>query len=177
MPNNLLVTGESGIGKSTVLLEAAEFLRPRALSGFLSPRVSDAQADSGWMIEGFNGVAGLIAHPTIESEHRMGAFGVDMDLFERCIDAELESLGNADVVMIDEIGIIGGWSEIFRDYVTRVLDSEVPVVAIVRLRDGDFSDQIKLRDDTETWTVTVENRNSISGEIARWAEAFDAIDA
>ena len=127
MPNNLLITGESGIGKSTVLMEVVDFLKPRAMSGFVSPRVSDAQADSGWMIEGFNGVAGLIAHASIESEHRMGAFGIDMDLFERCIDVEQESLGGSDVVVIDEIGIIGGWSEKFRDYVVRVMDADVPV--------------------------------------------------
>jgi nucleoside-triphosphatase len=177
MPNNLLITGESGIGKSTVLAEVVEFLKPRVISGFVSPRVSDAEADSGWMIEGFNGVGGLIAHASIESEHRMGAFGVDMEMFDRCVAAEAQSLDGADVVVIDEIGIIGSWSDIFMDYVNRAMDEDVPVVTIVRMRPGEFSDQIKSRDDAETRIVTVENRNSISGDIARWVEAFDSPDA
>jgi len=37
MPNNLLLTGVSGVGKSTVLAQAAELLKPWSISGFISP--------------------------------------------------------------------------------------------------------------------------------------------
>jgi len=66
MPNNLLVTGKSGIGKSTVLAKVAELLEPRVISGFLSPRNHDGVTDQGWKIVGFNGVTGIVAHPDIQ---------------------------------------------------------------------------------------------------------------
>ena len=177
MPNNLLLTGVSGVGKSTVLTEAAELLKPRAISGFLSPRTTGAGSQSGWLIEGFNGVSGLVADPSITSTLNMGAFGVDMELFNRCVDVEMASFVGSDLVMIDEIGIIGGWSQRFQAYVTRVLDDTIPVVAIIRSESGVFSDQIKLRNDVELWTVTEQNRSSLAGDIASWVNGVKAFDA
>jgi nucleoside-triphosphatase THEP1 len=131
MPNNLLVTGKSGIGKSTVLAKVAELLEPRVISGFLSPRNHDGVTDQGWKIVGFNGVTGIVAHPDIRGHQRMGSLGVDMELFDRCVGSENGTLSESDLVIIDEIGIFSDWSEIFRDYVTRAMNADVLVVAIV----------------------------------------------
>jgi nucleoside-triphosphatase len=173
MPNNLFLIGESGVGKSTALAQAAEFLAPRAISGLLSPRLTDGELNSGWRIEGFNGVSGLVVHSSIESTRRMGSFGVDIDLFERCVEAESGALADADLVIIDEIGLFGDWSNSFREFVTSALDAEVPVVAIVRRKRGEFSDEVKLRSDAESLLVTQDRRDSLPGDIARWVEAFD----
>lgn len=173
MPNNLLITGKSGIGKSNVLAAVAELIEPRVISGFLSPRLKDDVTVQGWNIVGFNGVTGVVAHPDIQGSQRMGSLGVDMELFERCIGSESETLNESDLVIIDEIGLFSDWSEIFRDYVARALNSDTPVVAIVRQKKGQFSDQIKQRTDVEIWTVTEQNRDSIHGDIAKWAEGHD----
>ena len=173
MPNNLFITGESGVGKSTAVAKVAEFLAPRAISGFLSPRLSDDKSDSGWRIDGFNGISGLVVHASISSAQRMGSYGVDMELFERCVDVESGALDGSDLVLIDEIGLFGDWSQSFREFVTRALDAEVPVVAIVRKKSGEFSDRVKLRDDIATWLVTEDQHESLPGDIAHWVEAFD----
>jgi nucleoside-triphosphatase THEP1 len=107
----------------------------------------------------------------------MGAFGVDMELFNRCVDVEAASCVGSDLVMIDEIGIIGDWSKRFQDYVTRALDSTIPVVAIIRFKTGEFSDEVKLRNDLETWTVTENSRDSLAGDIASWVNGAKAFDA
>lgn len=173
MPYNLLITGESGIGKSTALSQSVEFLSKRRIAGFLSPRVVTDGSDPGWRIEGFNGVSGMFAHASIRGRHRMGLLGVDIDLFERCISSETSALSRSDLVIIDEIGIIGGWSEAFRQFAERALDSTVPTVAIVRQKSGDFSDRVKSRDDVEIWTLNREIRDVMPGDIARWVEATD----
>jgi nucleoside-triphosphatase THEP1 len=171
MPNNLLITGESGIGKSTVLNEAVEYLEPRSFAGFLSPR--HAVRDSGWMIESFNGDEGLLVHESILSRDRLGSLGVDMALFERCVASEAASLDSVETVVIDEIGIIGGWSTALMKFVLDALDSRVPTIAIIRQKSGEFSDQIKLRPDILIWDVDTNNRDSIPKEIASWVERFD----
>ncbi len=171
MPNNLLITGESGVGKSTALIEAIEYLEPRTFTGFVSPRSNIG--DSGWMIESFNGDEGLVAHPSINSRHRLGLLGVDMELFERCVASEAASLGKTETVIIDEIGIIGGWSTEFKKFVLAALDSRVPTLAIIRKKSGEFSDQIKLRSDVKIWEVNTRNRDSISREIAQRVRLFD----
>ena len=172
MPNNLLVTGESGVGKSTALKQATEHIGSRTIAGFLSPRVVDDRSDSGWRIEGFNGVSGLLAHASISGRHRLGLLGVDMELFKRCIAAETAVVGRADTLIIDEIGIIGGWSSEFRRFARRALDSHIPTIAIVRQKSGELSDEVKGRDDIEIMTVDKENRDIVASEIARWIGSF-----
>ena len=174
MPNNLFITGESGIGKSIALAGAAEELFPRRISGFLSPRNVIAGVDHGWSIEGFNGVSGVVAGREIASDRRLGSYGVDIELFDRCVAAESKALAGSDVVLIDEIGIVGGWSPVFIEYAEQAMQSAVPLVAIVRQKSGELSDRVKKRDDSEVWTVTRENRDDMAGEIAGWVESFDA---
>ena len=171
MPNNLLITGESGIGKSTALSEAVEYLEPRSIVGFLSPRISTV--DSGWMIESFSGVEGLLVHSSIVSPHLLGSLRVDMELFERCVTSEAASLADTETVVIDEIGIIGGWSDAFMKFVSDALDSRTPLIAIIRQKKGEFSDQIKLRPDVEVWKIDMSNSDSIPTKMASWVERFD----
>ena len=118
-------------------------------------------------------MSGLLAHASISGRHRLGLLGVDMALFERCIASEFAKITSADVVIIDEIGIIGGWSREFEKFVRRALDHDVPTVAIVRQKSGELSDEVKSRGDVESWTVDRDNRDWISGDIALWVESFD----
>ena len=94
-----------------------------------------------------------------------------MELFDRCIASDYAASSTASVVIIDEIGIIGGWSIEFQRLVESALDSTAPTVAIVRQKPGDFSDRIKSRDDVEIWTVTLGNREFVSIDIAKWVRA------
>lgn len=174
VPNNLLITGESGVGKSSALSRAVDSLGPMRCAGFLGLRhtVGETARTPAWRIDGFNGVSGLLAHTSIKTGHRLGRLGVDMELFERCVASENAALGSADVVIIDEIGIIGGWSGKFVRFTETALDSSTPTVAIVRQKSGELSDQVKLRADIELWTVTRENREIISTGIAQWVRAL-----
>lgn len=173
MPNNLLITGESGVGKTSALSSAVDSLGSVEIAGFLGPRNAglESSGGAGWRIDGFNGVAGLLAHSTIQTRYSIGRLGVDMELFERCIASEYAALSMANVVIIDEIGIIGGWSIEFQRLVESALASTTPTVAIVRHKPGDFSDRIKSRTDVEIWTVTLENREFVSTDIAKWVRA------
>jgi nucleoside-triphosphatase THEP1 len=175
MPNNLLITGESGTGKSSALSRVADDLSSLRTAGFLGLRetIVESAESPAWRIDGFNGVSGLLVHTSIKSRHRLGSMGVDMQLFERCVATENAAMSSADIVIIDEIGIIGGWSDRFLRFTEAALDSSTPTVAIVRLKPGDFSDQVKSREDIELWTVTRDNRETIDTNIAHWARALN----
>ena len=149
-------------------------LRSLRIVGFLGPREAHSRSvgSPGWRIDGFNGISGLLAHPSIQTRHRLGLLGVDMELFERCVASEYAALRSADVVVIDEIGIISGWSKNFRKFTETALESSTPTVAVVRQKPGEFSDRVKLRNDVVLWTATRDNRETISSDIEDWIMAF-----
>jgi len=52
------------------------------------------------------------------------------------------------MVLIDEIGTIDGWSPRFVEYVEPLMESTIPLVAIVLQKSGELSDQTKASDVT-----------------------------
>ena len=92
----------------------------------------------GWRLDAFDGDGGVLAHLDMQSEYRMGNYGVNIALFERLVDSQLKLDAQADIYLVDEIGIIALWSPKFVNSMTELLDSPKKVVAIVRQRGGGF---------------------------------------
>ncbi len=86
----------------------------------------------GWTLKGINSVEGTLAHVSLESEIRMGRYGIDLELFASIVDAELDQNQPADAYVIDEIGLISAMYPPFDPLLNACLDSETPVIAIVR---------------------------------------------
>lgn len=176
MPNNLLITGPSGIGKSTVLRNAAEAMKDLRVRGFLSAEIVESGHRVGWSVEGLSGLSGTLAHGSIESEFMLGSIGVDMELLEQIVTKEFLSCEPADLLVIDEIGIIGGWSETFEKAVSLAFDSETPVVAVLREKAGRLEDGVRQRTDVETLSVTAMSRNTLPEVVGRWVRQAIMID-
>jgi nucleoside-triphosphatase THEP1 len=102
----------------------------------------------------------------------MGPYGVDMSLLDRLVESQLRLEPSIDVYLIDEIGIIGSWSERFVRAVTELLDSRKVVVAILRLKKGNnCTEQVRTRTDAILWEVATNNRGAMVGQVGDWIDS------
>ena len=170
LTSNLLLTGASGVGKSTLLKNLAPRLTHRSIRGAFSQAIYQGRERIGWHLENFEGKGGLVAHQDIDSAHCMGPYGVDMDLFHQIMAPQLRIDPDVDVYLIDEIGIIASWSPRFMRLMDALLDSDRRVVSIIRQKSTAYVDRVKTRTDVELWEVTPENRDRIFHEVFNWIE-------
>ena len=68
-------------------------------------------------------------HVEIESRHRVGRYGVDVDALDEIAERALALDDTADVYLVDEIGKMECFSGSFRSAMRMLLDSGRPVVA------------------------------------------------
>ena len=167
-PRNLLLTGASGVGKSTLLKKVGFGLKAREIRGFFSETIMDGGQLKGWRLDTFAGDGGTLAHVDILSQYKMGEYGVEMVLFDRLVAAQLQLGNEVDVYLVDEIGIIAPWSTKFVAAMNALLDSSRTVVAIIRAGGHGYVRQVKDRTDVELWEVTQRNREQMLDEILAW---------
>ncbi len=167
---NILVTGLPGSGKTTLLRKVADELKSLCPAGFFTSEVREANIRKGFELRSLDGKKGLLAHVDITSPHRVGRYRVDVKGF----DAFLESIpllgSSANLIIIDEIGKMECFSELFRHMVRQVLDSDKVVLATISLKGSGFVDTIKKRDDIQLIELVESRRETLVPEIARKIE-------
>ena len=126
----------------------------------------------GWHLHNYEGEGGVLAHLEIESDYRLGGYGVDMDLFHRIMMPQLHVDPAVDLYLIDEIAAIAPWSEPFMAAMDNLLDSGRRVIAIVGLNPRHpYPKKMKERDDVELWKVEEGNREKLLCDVLEWIEA------
>ena len=167
---NLLLTGVSGVGKSTLLYKVGQHLSDKTIRGTYSQVIYEDGQRLGWHLANYSGDQGLLAHVGIQSDYNMGKYGVDMDLFHRITMPQMQLDHQVYVYLIDEIGIIAPWSTSFIEAMNTLLDSDQRVIAIVSYRSRDYPDQVKHRSDITLWEVTLDNREHMFHDVLDWLE-------
>ena len=166
----LLITGVPGSGKTTVVKKVAGMLSESRVRGFVTKELRRDGRRVGFELSTFAGDHSLLAHVDVDSRHRVGRYGVDIDAFDQIAQDALALDDAVDVYLVDEIGKMECLSATFCTAMRRLLDSGRPVVATVALRGGGFIAQVKERDDVEIWTVTIANRDLMPYQIVQWLE-------
>jgi nucleoside-triphosphatase len=72
---------------------------------------------------------------------------------------------NTDIIILDEIGKMECFSEVFKRAAVKALDSPNIVIGTITFGGDDFIKGIKNRDDMELFEVTTENRDALPGSI------------
>ncbi len=174
MKRVLLITGPPGVGKTTVLTKTVEILRGRGVrvGGMLSREVRKGEVRVGFEILDLGSERrGWLAHVNQQTGPRMGKYRVNLlDLELVGTKAITDALENSSIVAIDEVGPMELFSQKFRDTVEAALKSPKTVIAVIHwsAKDKVIENMRKMKG-AETFTVTTENRDTLSAIIAEKA--------
>ncbi len=170
----LFVTGDPGIGKSSVLLKVIQSLKAEGYSvgGMLSREVRSEGKRVGFEVLNVNDCRkGWLARTDQDFGPRLGRYYVNLkDLENVGVKAITDAVEELDVVLVDEVGPMELYSESFRKSIDLVLKCRKLVVGSIHWKiKNDLLREIRLRKDCEIFRVTVENRRSIHRNIIQKA--------
>lgn len=129
------ISGLPASGKSTLVSKVIDFLRKNdiRIGGIVTPEVRDRGRRIGFKVVDLMTLKeSIFASINYKSNHRVGKYFVDVDLFENIAIPALEKAETeSDIVVIDEIGKMELFSKKFEETVKRVLNGSKPILAVV----------------------------------------------
>lgn len=171
MPNNFMVTGPPGSGKTTVVESTVSALRDEGfdVGGIYCPEIREEGVRQGFeIVDIVTGETKILAHvdqpegPSV-SKYRVNIQNVD-EMSRNSIGKALE---NRDLVIIDEIAPMETYSEDFKRIVIRALDSSKPVLAVIHQKsESGFIGRVKNRSDVEIFDLSKESRANLDSKLA-----------
>lgn len=171
MPNNLLITGKPGSGKTTVLQRTISVLRDRGFraGGIYCPEIRERGVRLGFkIIDIMTGQERILAHVGQREGPRVSKYRVNVSNVDELSESAIgRALREADFVAIDEIGPMELYSDGFRRAVDTALDSTKPLLSVVhKSTTSGLIGKIKSRKDVKVFEVTTETRNALSEQLA-----------
>lgn len=162
---NILLTGEPGIGKTTLIVRILGVIKHLRTAGFYTREIRQGGIRKGFELIDLGGRKSLLSHVNIKSHYRVGKYGVDIQGFEEFLEAIEFFDPPTDLIIIDEIGKMECVSTKFNTLLIRILDSETPVIATIALKGAGIIGQIKRRPDIRLFEMTRNNRDSLVKDI------------
>jgi nucleoside-triphosphatase len=162
--SNILVTGPPGCGKST-LIEKVINRMEEPVGGFFTREIKDKGRRVGFSINTVDGREGVLAHENCKSQWRVGKYGVNLKDIDSLAVPAMVPTGKDEIIVVDEIGKMECFSDLFKKTLIQVLDSPNCVIGSIALRGGPFIQGIKNRDDVTVIGITPETRDSLVEEI------------
>jgi nucleoside-triphosphatase len=173
----LVITGNPGVGKTTLLTKAAASLKTAGYSvgGMVSREVREGGMRVGFeVLDLATSQRGWLASVRQGAGPQVGKYRVNLpDLEAIGAKAIIDAVANADVVAIDEIGPMEFFSQQFKTATQKAFDSGKLVLAVVHWKAQDpLVKAVKNRSDAETFLVTTENRGALTQTVTAKALAF-----
>ena len=166
MSNHIFLTGEVQSGKSTVLDKVLDSLN-LTLGGFRSGSGPDRHETTRWLY-----LWDAAGQPVYDEEHRVAYITPEKrcpypDRFDvlGCAALRRAKENGTDLIVMDECGFLERDAAEFQAEVLRTLDSDIPVLGVVRLRSDGWTDAIRNHPRVTLITVTKENRDALPEQI------------
>lgn len=165
---NVFVTGKKGIGKSTLLKKILEDIAS-SLGGFMQEKILNEK------ISFFN----VISLYDLNDNYIIGSY----DIKKNCVYPLIEnfniisknvlnkSLYHRELIILDELGFLEEGSELFKETIYKILDSNKPVLGVLKECNTDFINKIQNRKDVCVIKIDELNRDSIKPEIIKLLKA------
>jgi len=166
MPNNFLITGPPGSGKTSVLERAISILRGMGYKpgGIYCPEIREGNLRVGFkMIDIMTGEERVLAHVDQRHGPQVSRYRVNVANINELSESAIgRALREADFVAIDEIAPMELHSDGFRRAVLAALDSPKPLLAVVHQRaTTGFIGEVKSRADAKIFEVTPRTRTDL----------------
>ncbi|MCK4718438.1 MAG: NTPase [Thermoplasmata archaeon] len=163
-PVKIGLTGLPGAGKTETVLRIASMLGEDEIlvGGMITDAVIEKGEKRGFYVQDIiTEKKEIFAHEDIESRHKVGTFGIDLEVLESVGVAAISSaVEDADVIVIDEVGRMEVESPLFVEAVREALDSEKPMILTLHKKSRNpLLQDIRRRDDVRILEVTIVNRN------------------
>jgi nucleoside-triphosphatase len=159
MKKNIFLTGAPSSGKTTVIKKIIDGLEIPA-NGFYTEEERIEGKRVGFLMKTLEGKSGYLAHQDIESEFHIRRYGVSIENIENIATPSITPRNN-NVIILDEIGKMECFSDVFKSTAKEVLDSANIVIGTITFGGSDFILEVKKRDDIEIIEVTLENRDKL----------------
>jgi nucleoside-triphosphatase len=156
---NLFLTGAPSSGKTTVIKKVIRGM-PLPANGFYTEEERIAGKRVGFVMKTLDGRKGYLAHQDIRSDFHIRRYGVSIENIETIAVPSLVPVSR-NVIVLDEIGKMECFSEVFKQAAIAALDSPNIVLGTITFGGDDFILGIKKRGDMEIHEVTPENRDSL----------------
>jgi len=171
------ITGRPGIGKTTVLLNAANELKNKGYSvgGMLSREVRQEGTRVGFEIVDFTtGRRGWLAHVNQPAGPQVSKYRVNLhDLDQIGVNAIRDAVKDAEVVIVDEIGPMELFSSAFKQVINDAVESQKLVLGVIHHSTRDpIINSLKNRNDAEIVEATMENRQRLHNLLIQKAIQF-----
>lgn len=178
MKRHLLICGERGVGKSTLIRRLLEH-STREVGGFVTKRLPVADE---------NGFFPIYLYPASQSE-ASGATRRRIlsgratarssirhpEVFDGLGAQLIKSAPSGGIILMDELGFLENDARVFQSTVLRALDSETPVLAAVKPKDTPFLRAVRGHENAELVFIDEQNRDALLEKllphILRWNEA------
>ncbi len=165
LKKNIFLTGAPSSGKTTVIKKVIASLRCPA-TGFYTEEERVAGKRVGFVMKTLEGKSGYLAHRDIQSKFNIRRYGVSIGNIENIAVPSIAPR-EGEVIILDEIGKMECFSDVFRKAALEALASPNIVVGTITFGGDDFILGIKEREDIEIHEVTPENRDVLPDMIMK----------
>jgi nucleoside-triphosphatase len=165
---NLLITGEPGIGKSTLVKKLIPELKALKPVGFYTEDIRSKVARVGFQLVSFDGRRQNLAHVDMRSPVTVGKYRVSVHHLDDFLQ-RLDLVGSdGRLVVVDGIGKMECLSRKFREDICELLEQDRMFIATIAMDGDEMIDTLKRRDDITLFEMTRRNREDMVGKVLRW---------
>ncbi len=131
-----IVTGDPGIGKTTVVMRVAEMLKQKGLKvgGIVSREVRHNDVRIGFEFVDLTTNENAMLASITGSGPRMGKYFVNLDGCSFAVERLIKAIKNSDVIVCDELGPMEFKSKEFVDCAKDMLGLNKPIIVVAHKR-------------------------------------------
>lgn len=156
-----LITGQPGIGKTTLIRQVVSTMRLRA-AGFYTEDLQTEGVREGFRIVTLEGDVALLASVGHPGQVRVSKYGIDLVELERVgVTALRKARDRGHVMVADEIGRMQLYSREFRQTVLEAVRGGHPLLGTIMSGRNPYADRIRAHRNVEVVTLTPHNRDAV----------------
>lgn len=167
----IFLTGVPGVGKSTLLQKIVDEIHKQHAGICTGMITEEVRRSSENKRVGFKIGRTIIAHQDMNTETRVGRYGVDVSEIDKLCFLQSGFLpkkhGKSTILYLDEIGEMQLHSNKFKSLVKNILAREnLSIMTLSSVYHSRFTNALRKRDDVTIIEVTEKNREELSAQLS-----------